>query len=690
MKTGILFATLLFVSTQATNAQDWEWLIPRPHGQIISAVGSVGRDTLFAGCTGGIVQRSYDGGSTWTSWKLETPKISALFCVDAGHVWLGTSGAILFSSNLGESWTEQFRQGSLDFTSLLFADENTGYALLGGSLFRTWDGGNSWENANLSTRISSVTLARDGVLFASIDSTVFRSVDKGNTWTTFSNLSFAPAAVRFFSANIGVAFSTAMQIVGTTDGGKKWSKMGFYSAMNVTDMLFLDSTKLVLILPTSTALINITTDFGLNWNTPALQMPVTGYIRSTFANKDGSVTLFGMYGGVLLKSLDSIQSLTQIHGFGSEAGNMIPFFTQQGDGVLLSGFNNSTQYSRTHDFGNTWTVENFPNNISPVCPLRVRDTIIYAVLPREPSVGFAVSSDLGKSWDIRGRLPTDTVNKWSESNLKSGDARSGDIWYSCSGGSIFLSEDEGRTWKLTHIDIQDAAERGSAGYRISAPDKDAVYVMASTLVFVSQDKGRIWRSYEVSSRQGVRLGDMHFVTRLKGFVADKSYGMFFKTTDGGVTWHQVPNVNANRIYFLDQDHGWATSSSSIARTTDGGETWITAKFDELYNIATMFFLTPYEGWMTGTVREGSTTGGGVTLRHTRNGGVNAVHSPSPSATLIRVYDITGREILHVEEHSDLTDQKAYSLRIGDCAPGMYWYTVRIGKEIQAGKLVVVK
>lgn len=49
------------------------------------------------------------------------------------------------------------------------------------------------------------------------------------------------------------------------------------------------------------------------------------------------------------------------------------------------------------------------------------------------------------------------------------------------------------------------------------------------------------------------------------------------TTDGGQTWHAIPDQFKNKIrsvWFVDPDKGWAlTIDRDILRTTDGGKTW---------------------------------------------------------------------------------------------------------------------
>ncbi|HEV3229438.1 MAG TPA: YCF48-related protein [Solirubrobacteraceae bacterium] len=75
--------------------------------------------------------------------------------------------------------------------------------------------------------------------------------------------------------------------------------------------------------------------------------------------------------------------------------------------------------------------------------------------------------------------------------------------------------------------------------------------------------------------------DVHFTTATSGLVflttgaAQGSSSAYF-TTDGGVSWKPVGNVDSGtvtRMYFLDPLNGYATGPNTLLRTTDGGNTW---------------------------------------------------------------------------------------------------------------------
>ncbi|MBN2789715.1 MAG: T9SS type A sorting domain-containing protein [Candidatus Delongbacteria bacterium] len=88
---------------------------------------------------------------------------------------------------------------------------------------------------------------------------------------------------------------------------------------------------------------------------------------------------------------------------------------------------------------------------------------------------------------------------------------------------------------------------------------------------------------------------LFFINRTTGFIQcgynDSTYNpIIYKTINGGYNWHLVEtpvvyqphpyvvNYSVNKLFFLDDDHGWAgcsclTDTGMLIYTVDGGETW---------------------------------------------------------------------------------------------------------------------
>jgi photosystem II stability/assembly factor-like uncharacterized protein len=171
-----------------------------------------------------------------------------------------------------------------------------------------------------------------------------------------------------------------------------------------------------------------------------------------------------------------------------------------------------------------------------------------------------------------------------------------------------IRADDGPEYRKDYVQFVDA----DWGWRCSPIDLSAVeYTM---------NAGRSW-SEPVKTNADSRCAAVIFINRDYGWMLGTTV---FVTHDRGRAWHEektLSGLNLRYPYFLDQDHGWiANEKGTVARTTNGGETWnvIQSQLKDLRNI---FFRTPTQGWIVGD--------GGL-LATTTDGGV---HWTKGSATL---------------------------------------------------------
>jgi hypothetical protein len=89
-----------------------------------------------------------------------------------------------------------------------------------------------------------------------------------------------------------------------------------------------------------------------------------------------------------------------------------------------------------------------------------------------------------------------------------------------------------------------------------------------------------------------------------GFI--KTEYKLLKTTDGGVSWTEVPETSEitfshyQRIHFLDKQMGWLVGFDKIAITKDGGATWSVSyeKTENQQSITSAQFVTASTGYIT--------------------------------------------------------------------------------------------
>jgi serine/threonine protein kinase len=142
---------------------------------------------IIATATNGLLLQSKDNGKTWSQKKLKGRDLNALYCLSDQYVLLGTSdGKLAESNDGGDTWTftqvgpnkasvtgvwatstRAFASANIDRTGVIFCKEN-----------------DSWTKCNEQEKTLFGLFGRDGVLYVSSpDEPVQQSTDFGKTWT---------------------------------------------------------------------------------------------------------------------------------------------------------------------------------------------------------------------------------------------------------------------------------------------------------------------------------------------------------------------------------------------------------------------------------------------------------------------------------------------------------------------------
>lgn len=210
----------------------------------------------------GYMFRTTNGGAFWDVQKLgatgqiwgRDEDLTVLDIVDRDFaVVAGPGGTVLKTNNGGDSWTSigyPALSGLLRIHSVDFVDRNLGYVYgydYGPShtetLFRTRDGGNTWEWVDLGNRGGGSGVrfvdAQHGWLTSYMQFGL-RTVDGGATWQEFNMpdhwTDLYITTVRFWDRNIGWAAGWFGYLAKTTDGGATWTKID----LNAPDDSLLD------------------------------------------------------------------------------------------------------------------------------------------------------------------------------------------------------------------------------------------------------------------------------------------------------------------------------------------------------------------------------------------------------------------------------------------------------------------
>ena len=172
-------------------------------------------------------------------------------------------------------------------------------------------------------------------------------------------------------------------------------------------------------------------------------------------------------------------------------------------------------------------------------------------------------------------------------------------WAAGDGGTVYQTVDGGKEWSQ----IKSAAVAGKVvdvnkiyfvnenkGWML-AESRDKKNEEAQTVLLSTDDGGQIWQHISVPN-----IRSFHFIDAKNGWAVGKNTTML-KTTDGGLRWRQVENLQRlvglpvesaasnfgfSDVYFLNKEMGWAvgnfysqvtTNIGGLFLTSDGGDTW---------------------------------------------------------------------------------------------------------------------
>lgn len=165
---------------------------------------------------------------------------------------------------------------------------------------------------------------------------------------------------------------------------------------------------------------------------------------------------------------------------------------------------------------------------------------------------------------------------------------------------LATSHDIGETWTSEDMSAHTAMildvlfVSDQVGFICGATDGDVSQSRARILR--TADGGRTWTAVYEGDRPWELTWKASFPTPQVGYVTVQSYNpdpaasarYVAKTTDGGLTWTEIPliddaRVRAFGIGFVDADHGYVGAVPGGFETRDGGRTWTPAGFGPAVN-----------------------------------------------------------------------------------------------------------
>jgi photosystem II stability/assembly factor-like uncharacterized protein len=434
----------------------------------------------------------------------------------------------------------------------------------GGGIFRSTDGGSSWEpeNTKFQNELQSVAEFSDGktALAVGYGGLILRSADGGVDWNqvTSGGTGYLWVVKTFGDGETALAVGNHGTILRSMDKGRSWT---------------------------------------------TVQSPATDWLDAIGISKDGTVVLAAGADGGMLRSTDQGKSWTQIET-GDPAGiNSITILPD--DKTVFAAADRGTIFS-SDDGGLHWT------HSKPVGPFNLFGAAVFAdqktVLAVGESSKVLRSTDAGKTWTeidtetnssltgieitangqtafavgIDGTIlrSTDTGKSWqSESSggalsfYSTGFFANGRIALTVGGqGTILRSVDSGASWEP-----QISGIKNDLYFVTALADNKTVLAFGNDgSILRSEDAGRSWSNTGNWAKNGLLFGSCF--RDGKTLLAVGAQGTIIGSNDGGVHWTQRNSGVASDLYgvgaFADDQTALAVGANgTILRSADAGQTW---------------------------------------------------------------------------------------------------------------------
>jgi len=198
------------------------------------------------------------------------------------------------------------------------------------------------------------------------------------------------------------------------------------------------------------------------------------------------------------------------------------------------------------------------------------------------NLGFRKSTDSGVTWQTISPVTNSPV----DFHAMTASAADANIIYGSPGGgsSLYMTADEGRTWKTVSIPDRIIS--------LAAHPSDRNVVFAGTVsgLFSSNNQGKEWNLIDAELIRGVVMG-VGFVdsNTVYAFVdSQQGNGYIVKSTDGGNTWTktqgQIAGVKAlfnfeagrsGEVYAIGyQQTTLGGAAMNVYKSNDGGASWV--------------------------------------------------------------------------------------------------------------------
>ncbi|MCK9426693.1 MAG: PQQ-binding-like beta-propeller repeat protein [Ignavibacteriaceae bacterium] len=203
--------------------------------QSLNSISYFNSQVLIAVGSSGALVRTSDAGVNWvTTYINQSVEFTGISCLHNGHAWaVGTSGSIIKTTDYGLTWSNQNSSVTTRLNSVCAINDSIAIAVgANGMIVKTSNGGTTWNifSTNLTGTIRTVHFTDPSFgFFAGGDfepaGFVYKTTNGGTTWNPVFNPMTLLTAIQVVSHNTIIGVGIRGMMYSSSDGGTTWNSV---------------------------------------------------------------------------------------------------------------------------------------------------------------------------------------------------------------------------------------------------------------------------------------------------------------------------------------------------------------------------------------------------------------------------------------------------------------------------------
>lgn len=661
--------------------------------------------TGFAVDNAGKILKTTNGGDTWR--YIQSVPMKALYAItfidSLTGFCVGNSGVVLSTIDQGIHWETVVINTSADLRTIIFTGDSIGY--IGGKsiILKTANRGKTWNSIRIDSTVTFSKIVFDpsgaGYVLQS-NSKIYKTTDSGITWSMTNSGPWAMIKDIFFtSVDTGYAVGGGLEgkwqtpkhfILKTVDGGKDWFVLLSYLGIIQYEKVWFANSDSGFIFA-DRGDIHFTSDRGVNWiNVP----PTIGSITGLYMTKGGNIYT----GNINSIAASTSRALPWKKYISNLASTITSFhFSDSRYGLASSTLG---KIFETNDGGENWRSidKNYFQTQIINSVYRLSDTSYLAFTN---SSVYRLSND-DQQWTNR----MDSLSGPTSCHFPTlSTGYIVDI-----SGTVFKTTDSGLSWKRLSQNL------GTHLQHVWFINSDTGFIGAAyQQLFTTTNGGQTWTKRTFPYDFWVTK--IQFISSEVGFLQCGS--IIYKTVNGGIDWSVTSTYPyyhySEKIEFVDSLN-WYAVFDHFFRTSDGGKTWRDVPLDKFISTGQLFrsiyFVSKDTGFIGGN--------DGMILKTTNAGGIftsvipNNKHLPieyvleqnypnpfNPSTRIgfslpasgfvsINVFDALGRKVAVLINGQLSAGKHSIDFSPSNLSAGVYYYRMVSNFYSTSKKMLFVK